>query len=316
MQYEPGNIASGLPFNVLSINLNLFFLRIMKEHCIFLEANFMPKDENLADQAGNMKRDYENLLMQAIPMADGVVSPSALKAGQFFTPYTAQTERLTCHFTGIPINSNITVREKKISTGDSGPLPSNIDAKIKLLNDDSRRLTAKLRDFKKNLLSDVVNCRIFTANYPLELHHMAEEANHYLKLLDALDNSENIMQVKNLTDQVSFWDKNMAEHNLFAAGKLDPTEESAIEKSRKAAQEFDRLASKAKTIRKNPESVLGTIRESLNAARKLQEFQTGALKGIMDCKIQSIIIPLIADHHMRETAHFMWLLEMGLKALM
>lgn len=313
MQYEPGNIASGLPINVLSINLNLFFLRVMKEHCIFLEANFTPKDEDLAGQAGHMKKSYENLLTQATFLADGVVSPKAIKSGQFVTPYTSQAERMTCHFTGIPIDSSITVREKAIPLGDGGPLSSSIDARIKILNDDSRRLTARLRDFKKNLLSGVVNCKIFTANFPLELHHMLEEAEHYLKLLDSLDQNVNVMQVRNLMEELVFWNQIMAEHNMFTAGKLDPTEESAIEKSRMDAEEFGRLASRAKTAQKNLESAPEVIKESMAAAKNLQGFQTKALTEIMDCKIQSIIVPLVEDHYLRETSHFMWLLDMGLK---
>lgn len=314
MQYEPVNIASGLPINVVSINLNLFFLRIMKEHCIFLEANFTPKDEELADQAANIKKSYENLLTQAASLANGIASPKAVKLELFATPFTAQAERLTSHFTGIPIDSNITVRENAISPGGGAPLPSSIDAKIKILNDDSRRLTGRLRDFKKNLLSGVLNCRIFTANFPLELLHMAEEADQYLKLLGTLDENKNIMQLKNLMEAEAFWNQIMAEHNRFAAGRLDPTEESAIEKSRMAAEEFDRLASRAKRAQKNLESAPDITKESLTAAKKLRDFQTEALKGIMDCRMQSIIVPLAIDHHMRETSYFIWLLEMGMKA--
>lgn len=314
MQYEPGNVASALPINVVSIHLNLFFLRIMKEHSIFLEANFTPKDKDLAGLAGNIKKSYDNLLMQAASLANGIVSPKAIKSGQFVTPYTAQAERLTSHLTGVPIDSRITVREKAIEPGGGVPPGSGIDAKIKILNDDARRLTIKLRDFKKNLLSGVLNCRIFTVNFPLELHHMLEEADHYLKLLDELDANDNIIQLKQLMEEEAYWNQNMAEHNLFAAGKLDPTEESAIEKSRMFAEEFNRLNSRAKRAQNDSGSAPGVTKESLAATGKLQDFQTDAIKGIMDCRIQSIIVPLVVDHHMRETAYFMWLLEMGLQA--
>lgn len=144
---------------------------------------------------------------------------------------------------------------------------------------------------------------------------MVEEAKHYLKLLDALDVSDNIMKLKNLMEEAAYWNQNMAEHNRFAAGKLDPTEGSAIEKSRMAAEEFDKLTSRAKRAQKNMESAPDVIKDSLAAAKKLQDFQTDAIKDIMDCRIQSIIVPLVVDHHIRETAYFMWLLEMGQNAL-
>ncbi len=299
---------------MVAMNLNLFFLRIMKEHCIFLESSFVSKDQELASQAANMKEGFEDLLMQATTLADGIVSPKAIKSGQFVTPYTAQAERLTCHFTGIPINSGITVREKALSPGDGAPLLSSTDAKIKVLNDSSGRLTQKLRDFKKDLLANVLDCRLFTVNFPLELLHMVQEADHYLTLLDALDGNNNIMQTNKLMEQEAFWNRNMAEHSRFAAGKLDPTEEGPIEKSRKAAEEFDRLESKAKSAGIDADSAPLVTKESLASSKHLQEFQTEAIKGVMDCKIQSIILPLVVDHHIRETAYYMWLLEMGLKA--
>lgn len=36
---------------VLSLELHLFFARIMKEHSLFLRAGFMPKNSNLINEA-------------------------------------------------------------------------------------------------------------------------------------------------------------------------------------------------------------------------------------------------------------------------
>jgi len=38
-----------------SLELNLFFMRIMKEHSFFLEAGFSSKDQALAQQADTLK---------------------------------------------------------------------------------------------------------------------------------------------------------------------------------------------------------------------------------------------------------------------
>jgi hypothetical protein len=44
---------SNRDFVRLSLELHLFFLRIMKEHSFFLAAGFLPKDEGLALRANN-----------------------------------------------------------------------------------------------------------------------------------------------------------------------------------------------------------------------------------------------------------------------
>lgn len=47
---------------VLSLELHLFFARIMKEHALFLEAGFTPKNANLAREADRYKTNFERLL--------------------------------------------------------------------------------------------------------------------------------------------------------------------------------------------------------------------------------------------------------------
>lgn len=310
-QFEPSNFMAGVPITVLSVNLSLFFLRIMKEHCIFLEAGFTPAGRDLAGRAGEMKNDLDGLLTQAVTLAGGMASPRAIALHVFVTPYTARAERLTSHFTGIPIDSEITMRENALTPG-SGSAPSgSADAKVKSLMDDARRQIQKLADFKKKVLADVVNCRLFTNNYPLEIHHMLKEAELYLHLLDDLAQDKNIMDLKNLLNERTFWNENMAQHAGFTAGKLDPTEEDAIGKARMYADEFQKLASISGAAAKTDAPSREITDKSMTAAKELQDFQTDGIRGIMDCRIQSIIPPLAADHNMRETGYFMWLMQMA-----
>jgi hypothetical protein len=310
-QFEPANMGAGIPITAAIVNLNLFFLRIMKEHCIFLEAGFTPKNKTMADQAEEMKNELDSLLMRAIALAGGIASPKAISLHVFVTPYTAQAERLTSYFTGIPIDSGISVREDALTPGNASPISGNVDAKVRSLGDDARRQVRKLAEFKKNVLMDVVNCRIFTGNYPLEIHHMLIEAELYLKQMDALSQDKNIMNFKNLLDERAFWNENMAQHSAFTAGKLDPTEDEAIGKARMYAKEFEKLASSSSAALKTELPSRELTEKSMSAAKQLQDFQEDGIRGIMDCQIQSIIPPLAVDHNMRETSYFMWLLHMA-----
>lgn len=310
-QYEPKDYEeAGISKNTVSITLNLFFLRIMKEHCIFLEAGFTPKDKNAADQAAAFKKEYDNLLMHAIRLSNGLVSARAIQSRQFVTPYTAQAERLTSYFTGIRIDPAITESEETMAPRNRFDTPASVDEGIRSLNENARKLTKELADFKKKILSDVLDCRMFTTNYPAELYHIYKEAVHYLKALDTIDKTKDFTRHGNLKEEVDFWNDIMAEHNKFAAGRLDPTEENAIEKSRLFAKEFDQLNTKTKMIL---EPLQNIALQSLNAVKKLQDFQIETVQGILDCNIQSIILPLLADHHIRETAHYMFMLEAGQK---
>lgn len=104
-------------FITLSLDLNLFFLRIMKEHSMFLQLGFTPIDSKMAAEASEFAACFEKLLSEAAELACGNVSFEALESRQFVTQYTYDAERLTKYYTGVPINSNLTREELMLMPG-------------------------------------------------------------------------------------------------------------------------------------------------------------------------------------------------------
>lgn len=49
--------------------------------------------------------------------------------------------------------------------------------------------------------------------------------------------------------------------------------------------------------------------ESLEETLKFKDFKTAGVQGITDCKIRSLILPLLADHVSREANHYIRLLK-------
>jgi Protein of unknown function (DUF2935). len=304
-----------MPKAFAAITLNLFFLRIMKEHSIFLEAAFSHKDQNLIFQSDDFKKGFDSLLGQAISYGNGIVSKRSMDSGQFVTSYTEQSEKVSSMFTGITIDSNLTDRQKTMTPGKLPPsIPPDTESKIMALCREAKNLTRQLADFKKKALMDSVKCRIFTYNFPVELNHMYEEAEHYIKMLDALEKGDDIMEFMGLKDQLAFWNGKMAEHSEATAGKLDPTEKNAIEEFRMFGKEFDMLTSRSRVAQFHLEPVNIVRDKSLSTTKELQDLQAASMKGALACTIQSIILPLRIDHYIRETAHFMYLMEMSKKA--
>ena len=48
---------------------------------------------------------------------------------------------------------------------------------------------------------------------------------------------------------------------------------------------------------------------SLNETVKFRDFKVTGEEGILNCKVKSIIIPLLADHVVREANHFIRILK-------
>ncbi|MDF2678777.1 MAG: hypothetical protein K0Q97_3131, partial [Bacillota bacterium] len=55
-----------------SLELNLFFMRIAKEHSIFLEAGFTARDQPFIEQAEMLKNIFSQMLVETIRMSNGI----------------------------------------------------------------------------------------------------------------------------------------------------------------------------------------------------------------------------------------------------
>ena len=289
----------------MSIDLNLFFLRIMKEHSLFLKLGFTPKDKCLADEADGFRIVFEKLLIEATDLACGNASQQAIQSQQFVTPYTISAEEVTNFYTGVPTNTCLTHKESLLTASNGGAPAACMRETVNSLNRRAYRATENLAKFKSRLLTKVRACKEFTMNYPLLIEHILREARFFMDMLDALINGMNIMSPEDLIDQEMFWNRQMAEHAKFIAGLLDPTEEALIDTARMFGKEFDKLTAESKQATQQAKGVNQSTNDSIDATKRLRDFKTAGTKGLIDCKIQSIIVPLLADHVLREANHYL-----------
>lgn len=297
-------------FITMSLDLNLFFLRIMKEHSFFLEIGFTPRDKNMGEQAAMFRQRFEQLLTEATALANGNVSEHALSSHQATTQYTLEAERLTNFYTGIPFNLELTRREEMLQPSGFGMPGARMEAAVENLDRRAYQLTAELAMFKERLLESVRSCKMFTVNYPLLIEHILREARHFMNMLVMLVRRESISTPEDLLNQELFWNRQMAEHAKFIAGLLDPSEEALIDAARKFGKDFDALTAEAEQATRQTMDIAGITADSRQETVKLRDFKATGTKGILECKIQSIIIPLLGDHVLREANHYLCIMGM------
>ncbi len=128
-------MLSSTEFIRQSLELHLFFARIMKEHSFFLEVGFTPKDSNYIQQADNFRMEFDRLLADAISLSNGVVSSSVLQSGEVITPFTLKAEMATAYFTGVNIPTNLTKSEAGLM-GSNELMVSNpmLEQRVSILN--------------------------------------------------------------------------------------------------------------------------------------------------------------------------------------
>ena len=278
----------------------------MKEHSLFLEAGFTPKNTKLSKEAEHYKISFERLLLDTVKLSNARIRESVIDSGEIFTEYTLEAEQKTKCYTGIDINSNITLMEKDLDCRNSNNINSKIVKNIKCINARAIKLLNGLIDFKMRILDGMLCCRLFTVNYPLLIEHIIREAKLYRSYIKDLEANKDIDK-ENIRKTELFWDQIMMEHSLFIRGLLDPTENELITTSNKFANEFSELLQKADdaTEMTMPEVTSDILMETI----KLRDFKAAGAKGIVDCKIRSIILPLLADHVLREANHYIRLLN-------
>lgn len=298
-----------------SLELHLFFARIMKEHSFFLEIGFTPKNSNYIDEADAFRMGFDNLLYDVITMSEGVVSSDVLQSGEVVTPFTLEAEKASAYFTGVKIATDLTkVEAELMSSSFSRHNHEELEKKVFAINNRAMELTRGLIRFKTVLLSEVLSCKIFTVNYPLLIDHILREAKFYFMLVQRLQNREEIHIEREAYEQETFWNRIMAEHSKFIRGLLDPTEDELINTANNFGHQFDILTREAKEAMNQSIPISKVTDESFEATKSIRSFKAQGTQGLVECKIKSIIIPLLGDHTLREASHYLRLLKIFRKA--
>lgn len=306
-------------YATLSIETHLFFARIMKEHALFLEAGFPCCEKEWIKEAAHFRKDFEELLRDTLKIAEGNVHEPILNSKELVTEFTIPAEERTEALSGIPIDSEISGRthalcdtcskKKDISLrcGCSDEAECSLHRQAEELNERAHKLLDGLIRFKERILCKMKDGQLYTSNYPLLIEHIMREAMLYRDILDQLMSNRRV-SYQRFYETETFWNQIMMEHAWFIRGLLDPSEAQLIETADDFSKDYAILLEKAcrQDYRAN------TLTEkTLEETLKYRDFKAAGTKGILDCEIASIILPLLADHVLREANHYIRVLETG-----
>lgn len=289
-----------------SLELHLYFCRIMKEHALFLLAGFPASETEYRKKADWFRDEFEKVLEQVVELSNGIMREEVLDSGEIVTEFTESAECQTRCLTEIPINIEITQAQKKLKSGCLTVWNREMLFNVRRLNQRALWLLNGLISFKEKILCEVGSCNLYTANYPLLIEHILREAKLYRQLLMELER-RGCLSVQSRKETEVFWNQIMMEHAQFIRGLLDPTECELMETADGFAKEYARLLEEARNqdCKASEELFLKTRKTT----EQYRDFKTAGAKGILGCEIRSIILPLLADHVLREANHFLRLLD-------
>lgn len=289
-----------------SLELNLFFLRIMKEHSLFMSVGFIEKNRNYIDQALNFNKEFNALLNQATELSRGLFTIG----DDAVTDYTMDAENVVMNQTGVPVDTRLTQMQMNMRKQSLTRLNTfDLVGDVRTLNNRAIELTSRLIRYKSDVLNDQLNCKIFYNVYPLLIDHIRREAILFVDLLNKLQNNDHEHIYEELASDELFWNQIMEEHSEFIRGLLDPSEANLIEIADDFAEEYEELNRRTYAEYKT-KGISNQVRnEALALTKEIKGFKTQAVQGLLACQIKSMISPLLADHVLRESNHYIKLLE-------
>lgn len=292
---------------VLSIETHLFFARTMMEHALFLQAGFPAKNEAWIRTAGWYREHFEELLKETVALSPGSVREEVQKSCELTTKFTLSAEKRTQELTGIPIDCEITDREQKLckKCADEADL-KELRGKVQKINERALWLLEGLIELKRGILDTVRRGKLFNGNYPMLVAHTIQEAELYKRTVECIIKGAQ-MSMQSVHGGEIFWNQIMMEHALFIRGLLDPCERKSVQAAQEFAQEYLELLNLAKL--QDCRMAMRLRKSSLEETERYRAFKEKAVEGILDCKTESIILPLLADHMLREANRYIRVLE-------
>lgn len=234
-----------------------YWLRIMMEHAIFIEAGLPCAREDLRAQAVQYQMVFANLLEQS----QGMRAMDPAQMGAFI--------------------------------------------------ESVRNAVASFLAYKRGLIALALKCQVGGYNYPLLLDHIAREATLFLHILETMETSAACPFLLALTEE-SFWLRIMTDHAKFILSLLDQSERGFIQEAARFSETFDRLLRQAQDYRSmlqaNPDQFPVVSRftdEVITQTTGIRDFKRTAHQLLLECRILSVLPPLLADHVAREAEHFL-----------
>lgn len=291
-----------------SLELNLFWTRIIKEHFIFMQANLMCKDVTYIQQAEEFKCLFEGFLYQTIRLAKGHIGSEVLLSGELLTDKTLLAEQKTVGLTGIAIGIPITVEESNLTPGTV--LGPELAANISALNKQILVCAYSVAEFMEKVYQDVIHCRLYTTKMPSIYAHQRRETLNYITLLRRLQNHQWLDPYSSIAETEKFWNYNMMVHAEAMRQQLDFSERAMIKKANDLAQRFHQLVSKFPDDK--PSISLGQMTsESRRAVLAIRDFKAASTDMLLACQLKGVMSALLTDHLLRETNYYLRIISRG-----
>lgn len=267
-----------------------------------MEINIASVNTEYITEANILKKCFENLLAETVIFSNCAIGKDTLKSNEIVTNYTLSAESIASRLTGASINFEITKAELNLRSESDFDYTIWLADKTQDINCRTLNILEEAIGFKERILALSADCQVFVELYPNMLEHILKEAKLYYTILEYL--IRKTLPSECISNELKFWNHIMKDHAEYIDGLLDPTEINLKENAEEFAMKFEDLVEES--IKSNKKLL---IQKSLKETQNIKDFKKTTTEGLLECKIKSIIPPLLADHILREAYHYIRILK-------
>lgn len=284
-----------------SLELHLFFARNMKEHMLLKSPNNSEQAQGLDDLGIKL----EKLLSETISLSKRTISHEAVASGEFITPYTLEAESSA----GISSGTSLTQSEYLIS-GEMNIIGNSLlEDKVRTLNSEAISMICSIIESgteKTEIISD--NMKSIEQNEYKFNENIIIEANFYLRALQRLQDCEEAYAPSDRENIQIIWNSIMVAHTIFMREALSDTSEYMAEQFCRFEGRFAELAGDMQKTADCTMPQLIVLKKNIQTCEEFRDLLSKLTQELSRCKDRPSVLPLIADHMLREVCFYLRLL--------
>lgn len=291
-----------------SININLYFLRTLREFCLTIQLSSLDDSEEDIQMAKDIALRCEELGRDLVLYSKGNVSQKALDYQIFFTEFTLSMEELTEKLFNVKLATDITREEMQLSSENVSYPSSEVVNNIMKFNEEALNICNQLRELCVSLFVRQRSNNLFLYIYPSLLLFMIREIDIYKLELERLINKSTVDPIY-VADIELLYSSVMQAVAGFLSGLVDPYNQDVVKEFQNFSDKFKEQVALYREVPLSPSSQVELINSSMILVDEFHEFMKGIIQDVLNSKINFIIEPLFLDNMYTEINYFRYLLS-------
>lgn len=303
-------ILNNEEFVMESINLNLYFLRSVREFCANIELSFLSNNIFYINKAKDIALRCEEIGRELMKISNNKISQKAIDYEILTTPYTLPCEELTEKLFDIKLATDITKIEVNLKPGIVLNVTDELVKTIENINSRALTITKDFTTLCNDINKKLVTNNLFSYSYPTMYEFMVYQTSIFNLELDRLINKDKIDPLFALNYEF-LGSNSMRTIALFINKLVDIKHKDITLKSQEFADRFDEMAKLYSSTSITPENQKELTDKQIDLVTEFKLFVERCITDLLNSNLYFIIEAIFFDNMLTKVNYFLYILSIN-----